>query len=144
MSYDAPVDGQAIRTTAAACLTVALLLAGCQRVSDDPRCLARGELLKAAALIERADAAERAGDDAAVRQAVGGAEDLVAAARARLRSADAEGTDGTVRRMTEAANYLGFITEHFATTGMVDGNLVQFAVRELDRPAVGDEAFMNC
>ena len=133
-----------IRTTAAACLTVALLLAGCQGASDDPRCLARGELLKAAALIERADAVEAAGDDAAVRQAVGGAEDLVAAARARLRSADAEGTDGPVRRMTEAANYLGFIIEEFAATGVVDGTLVQFAVRELDRPAVGDAAPMNC
>lgn len=150
MSYDAPVDGQAIRTTAAACLTVALLLAGCQGESDDPRCLARGELLKAAALIERADAAETAGDEDAVRQAVEGADDLVARARARLRTADAEGTDGTVRRMTEAANYLGFIIEEFATTGVVDGTLVQFAVRELnrpavlDRPAVGDAAPMNC
>ena len=133
-----------IRTTVAACLTVALLLAGCQGVSDDPRCLARGELLKAAALIERADAAETAGDDEAVRKAVEGANDLVGSARARLRSADTDGTDATVRRMTEAANYLGFITEDFATTGVVDGTLVQFAVRELDRPAVGDEAFMNC
>ncbi len=133
-----------IRTTVAACLTVALLLAGCQGVSDDPRCLARGELLKAAALIERADAAETAGDEDGVRQAVEGAEDLVAAARARLRSADTEGTDATVRRMTEAANYLGFITEEFAATGAVDGTLVQFAVRELDRPAVGDAAPMNC
>ena len=150
MSYDAPVNGRAIRTTAAACLTVALLLAGCQGESDDPRCLARGELLKAAALIERADAAETAGDEDAVRQAVEGADDLVARARARLRTADAEGTDGTVRRMTEAANYLGFIIEEFATTGVVDGTLVQFAVRELnrpavlDRPAVGDAAPMNC
>ena len=144
VSYDASVNGRAIRTAAAACLTVALLLAGCQSASDDPRCLARGELLKAAALIERADAAETAGDKDAARQAVEGADDLVARARGRLRAADTEGTDGTVRRMTEAANYLGFITEDFATTGMVDGNLVQFAVRELDRPAVGDEAFMNC
>jgi len=143
-----------IRTAATACLTVALLLAGCQSASDDPRCLARGELLKAAALIERADAAETAGDEDAVRQAVKGADDLVARARGRLRAADTvgadtegadtEGADSTVRRMTEAANYLGFITESFATTGVVDGTLVQFAVRELDRPAVGDAAFMNC
>ena len=133
-----------IRTAAAACLTVVLLLAGCQSASDDPRCLARGELLKAAALIERADAAETAGDEDAVRQAVDGADDLVARARARLRTADTEGTDGTVRRMTEAANYLGFITADFAATGVVDGTLVQFAVRELNRPAFGAAAPMNC
>lgn len=129
---------------AAAGLMVALLLAGCQRVSDDPRCLARGELLRAAALIERADAAERAGDDDAVRQAIAGAEDLLSTARTRLRAADTEGADGPVRRMTEAANYLGFITEGFAETGAVDGTLVQFAVRELDRPAAGDAVPMNC
>lgn len=129
---------------AAAGLMVALLLAGCQRVSDDPRCLARGELLKAAALVERADAAERAGDDEAVRRAIEGAEDLLSSARTRLRAADTEGADGPVRRMTEAANYLGFITEGFVETGAVDGTLVQFAVRELDRPAAGDAVPMNC
>ncbi|MEX1173284.1 MAG: hypothetical protein WEG56_11820 [Chloroflexota bacterium] len=129
---------------AAACLMVALLLAGCQQVSDDPRCLARAELLQAAALIERADAAERADDDDAVRQAIEGAEDLLSTARARLRAAATEGTDGPVRRMTEAANYLGFITEEFAETGSVDGTLVQFAVRELNRAGAGDAAPMNC
>lgn len=130
--------------TAAAGLIVALLLAGCQRVSDDPRCLARGELLRAAALIERADAAERAGEGDAVRRAIVGAEDLVSTARTRLRTADTEGSDGAVRRMTEAANYLRFITEGFAETGAVDGTLVQFAVRELDRQALGDAVPMNC
>lgn len=130
--------------TAAAGLMVALLLATCQRVSDDPRCLARGELLQAAALIERADAAERAGDDDAVRQAIEGARHLLSTVRTRLRTADTEGTDGPVRRMTEAANYLGFITEGFTETGAVDGTLVPFAVRELDRPAAGDAAPMNC
>lgn len=130
--------------TAAAGLVVVLLLAGCQRVSDDPRCLARGELLKAAAMIDRAEAAERAGDDDAVRQAIEDARDLLSTARTRLRAVDTEGAGGDVRRMTEAANYLGFITEGFAQTGAVDGTLVQFAVRELDRPAVGDAVPMNC
>ncbi|MFP5342562.1 MAG: hypothetical protein ACLGIJ_06530 [Candidatus Limnocylindria bacterium] len=124
-------------------LIVAIVLAGCQR-ADDPRCQARVDLLKAAALIERADAAERAGDDDAVRQAIDGAEDLLSTARTRLRSAYPEGSDGPVRRMTEAANYLGFITEGFAETGAVDGTLVQFAVRELNRPGAGDATPMNC
>lgn len=130
--------------TAAACVVVALLLSGCQQASDDPRCLARGELLRAAALIERAEAAERAGDGAAVRQAIEGAADLLSTARTRLRAADTEGTDGAVRRMIEAANYLGFVTAAFSETGAVDGTLVQFAVRELDRQAAGDAVPMNC
>lgn len=113
----------------------------CGGGSSDPRCIARQALRDAVRAVGAAEAADSAGDAAAVRQRIGEVERLVATARRNLSSSS---TSSAERGMLEAAEYLDFIVGDYRSSGIVDGTLAQFASRELNRAAGSGEAPLNC
>ena len=119
-----------------ACAGLALLLVAlvaCSGQSTDPRCLAKRALGDAIRAVDLAEDAERSGDTAAVSSRMNDVARLVRSARTSLGSAGASsGSDGSARRLLEAANYLEFIVRDFGSSGSVDGTLAQFASRELN------------
>ena len=126
----------------AAWLVIAIASASCGPSADDPICGARQALQDAVASVDRADAAERAGDAASTRAAIDEAARLIGLARTRLRAAPGE--TAMERRLLEAAEYLDFVVGEFRTTGMVDGSISQFASREINRAPAPGERQASC
>jgi len=94
--------------------------------------------------VARAAAATGAGET--VERRMDEVDRLLRVARGRLSGADPEAsTASAARAMLEAANYLGYMTDQYRSTGTADFSLLQFASRELSRAASGaGGAPLNC
>lgn len=113
----------------------------CGDGGSKPACAARRALQDAVRAVAQADAAEAAGDDEAVGLRVSEVDLLLKAARRNL---SVSTTNSVERAMLEAAGYLQFIVDDYRASGAVDGTLVQFASRELNRAPAPGEQGLNC
>jgi len=126
--------------------TILLGIAACGAGGRTSICEAYDSLRTAVGAMDAARGAATAGDGETLERRIDEVDRLVRAARGSLSGADPEASTASAARvMLEAANYLGYMTGQYRSTGSVDFSLTQFASRELSRAAAGaGGAPLNC
>lgn len=121
-------------------------LVGCGTGDRSSICRSHDTLRAAVRTMDSARSAVAANDDAAVGRLMDEVDRLLRAARRAVSSGNPDAaTASAARAMLEAANYLGYMTGQFRSTGSIDFSLTQFASRELNRAASGaGGAPLNC